>query len=113
MVKYDSHDDLPKTAKFRGKVFGGRLIHNTMAEAKAYIKKQQTYINKHKKEKVANFFTVIKKFEVKDKPVFVVYWRAVYLKAPLKKRLAEMRAGKYPLGWSGHKGRKYPSQEKK
>jgi len=113
MVKYDSKDDLPKTTKFRGKVFGGRLIYNTMAEAKSYIKKTDIYSKKHKKEKVANFFTTIKKFEVKDKPVFVIYWRAVYLKAPLKKRLAEMRAGKYPLGWGGFKGKKYPSQEKK
>ena len=97
MVKYSSHEDLPKTTKYRGKIYAGHkdMQYSKKAEALKRIRDTQSF-NTAKHGKVADFFTVLREYEVAGKPLYVVYWRAVYLKTPLKKRLAEIRAGHRP-----------------
>jgi hypothetical protein len=97
----DSLSDIPKTTRYRGKAYSLYRSFHLRTLANKAIKDTQS--KNKSKDKVANFFTVTRTYWVKNagttsgwKGYYAVYWRAVYLKAPLKKRLAEIRAGHRP-----------------
>jgi len=93
----DSLSDIPKTTRYRNKMYANPHTFNLKSAANEFVRDNQKK-NTKAKEKVANFFTVIREFWVKSGKgwtiKYAVYWRAVYLKRPLKKRLNEIRSGK-------------------
>jgi len=92
----DSLSDIPKTTRYRNKVYGNPRSFKLRSLANEYVNSN----NKKNKsdKKVANFFTVTRTFWIKNGKRWIahytVYWRAVYLKRPLKKRLDAVRSGK-------------------
>ena len=92
----DSLSDIPKTTRYRGKAYALFDTYHLKSKANEVIAKSKK--ENKSRDKVANFFSVIKLYWVKNTKAYqgyyAVYWRAIYLKKPLKKRLGEIRSGK-------------------
>jgi len=79
----------PKTARYRGKTYARVDVFTTKKSAEAVAKRNGGT------NEVGTFFTYVKKFVTyKGNKYYVLYWRAVYKKKPLRSRLSAIRSKK-------------------